>query len=38
MPKPLVEVVWLCRDCGCDIREPHKPGCRFAPKHAADRG
>lgn len=32
MAKPLIEIHWICRDCGCYITEPHHPGCRFAPK------
>lgn len=32
MPKPLIEIVWICRCCGSDIREPHAPDCRFAYK------
>lgn len=31
MARPLVEVVWLCRCCGCDSRDAHAEGCRFAP-------
>lgn len=31
MPKPLIEVVWICRGCGSLREEGHKPDCRFAP-------
>lgn len=32
MAEPLIEVVWICRGCGCLMQDPHRPGCRFGPK------